>query len=312
MNCIGFFICIFNRLCSQSAFVSVFHSVLRQEWENVRICALLHKSSCLFPSWWLDRGLQFTIAEELFWSYPSFLGFLLSLVLVHTASVTAKLSTETYEQIPLAALMPPDNRSSPELLDEEEEEEETVEDFLSFCLRWIFVCLFLSSLRANLRPQKSQANGFSPVCVRMWVVRWSLRLKLRMQIRHWKGLCPVWMRMCLVSSSDREKRRSQPSAGQGYGRSWIGVLLGLFGYFLGRRIGRRGRFCGLYAEGSRGAPPSEAPLPGAPRVKFLIVFRGVRGGGTRKVSRGQEPNGFRSWMPAVCMSRWQVGWKKPE
>lgn len=61
----------------------------------------------------------------------SFLGF----SVCHTASVTAKLSTETYEQIPLAALMPPDNRSSPELLDEEEEEEETVEDFLSFCLR---------------------------------------------------------------------------------------------------------------------------------------------------------------------------------
>ncbi|TNN62848.1 hypothetical protein EYF80_026923 [Liparis tanakae] len=108
--------------------------------------------------------------------------------------------------------------------------------------KWILVCLFLSSLRANFRPQKSHANGFSPVCVRMCVVRWSLRLKLRMQMRHWNGLCPVWMRMCRVSSSERENRRSQPSAGHGYGRSWMGVLLGLFGYFLGRKIGLRGRF----------------------------------------------------------------------
>lgn len=159
--------------------------------------------------------------------------------------VTTTFSRGNYEQIPLVALMAADRRSTPELLDEEEDEEETVEDFLSFCLRWILVCLFLSSLRANLRPQKSHAKGFSPVCVRMCVVRWSLRLKLRMQMRHWNGLCPVWMRMCLVSSSERENRRSQPSAGQGYGRSWMGVLLGLFGYFLGRRIGRSGRFCGL-------------------------------------------------------------------
>jgi len=30
-----------------------------------------------------------------------------------------------------------------------------------------------SSLRENRRPHWSQANGFSPVCVRWWVVRWS-------------------------------------------------------------------------------------------------------------------------------------------
>ena len=54
------------------------------------------------------------------------------------------------------------------------------------CLAWTFVWRLRSSERANLRPQKSQLNGFSPVCVRTWVVRWSLREKARKQIRHWK------------------------------------------------------------------------------------------------------------------------------
>ena len=49
---------------------------------------------------------------------------------------------------------------------------------------------FFSSERANLRPQASQANGFSPVCVRMCVVRWSDRENPRMQMRHWNGFCP--------------------------------------------------------------------------------------------------------------------------
>lgn len=39
--------------------------------------------------------------------------------------------------------------------------------FFSFCLRWILAWRLRSSLRANLRPQNSQAKGFSPVCVRM-------------------------------------------------------------------------------------------------------------------------------------------------
>ncbi len=43
---------------------------------------------------------------------------------------------------------------------------------------------------ANLRPQNSQEKGFSPVCVRMCVVRWSLRLKDRMQMRHGKVCVP--------------------------------------------------------------------------------------------------------------------------
>lgn len=35
--------------------------------------------------------------------------------------------------------------------------------FFSFCLRWILAWRLRSSLRANLRPQNSQAKGFSPV-----------------------------------------------------------------------------------------------------------------------------------------------------
>lgn len=105
--------------------------------------------------------------------------------------------------------------------------------FFMRCFKWTFACLFFSSDRANLRPQVSQLNGFSPVWVRMWVVRWSEREKDLMQIRHWKGFCPVWILIWRVSSSEREKRRSQFSTGHAYGRSWTGVLLGRFGYLRG-------------------------------------------------------------------------------
>ena len=97
-----------------------------------------------------------------------------------------------------------------------------------------------------------------PVCVLMWVVRWSDRLNSRRQIRHWKGFwpgntgyvylylvaiylkvlqnllltnvflqrcsgLPVCIRMCRVSSSLRENLRSHSFTGQAYGRSctWI-------------------------------------------------------------------------------------------
>ena len=100
---------------------------------------------------------------------------------------------------------------------------------LTRCFKWTLACRFFSSERANLRPHWSQANGFSPVCVRMCVVKWSEREKPRMQIRHWNGFCPVWIRMWRVNSSDRLKRRSQESTGQAYGRSWTGVLLGRTG-----------------------------------------------------------------------------------
>lgn len=55
--------------------------------------------------------------------------------------------------------------------------------------------------------------------------------------------------------------------------------------------------------GSRG--PSGT---GPPSVKFLIVFRGVKGGGILKESSGHE-NGLRSGID--CMSLWHGGWKKP-
>ncbi|KFD55547.1 hypothetical protein M514_03599 [Trichuris suis] len=54
----------------------------------------------------------------------------------------------------------------------------------TFCFKCTFPCRFLSSLRANRLPQTSQTNGFSPVCVRICVVKWSLRLKERRHIRH--------------------------------------------------------------------------------------------------------------------------------
>ena len=49
---------------------------------------------------------------------------------------------------------------------------------------WSRICRFRSSLLANFRPQQLQAYGFSPVCVRMWVLRWSLRLNSRKQYGH--------------------------------------------------------------------------------------------------------------------------------
>lgn len=50
---------------------------------------------------------------------------------------------------------------------------------LSFCFTCTFMWRFFSSLLANFLLQVSQLNGFSPVWVRLWVVRWSLRLKAR-------------------------------------------------------------------------------------------------------------------------------------
>ena len=92
-----------------------------------------------------------------------------------------------------------------------------------------FRCLFFSSERANLRPHLSQANGFSPVCVRMWVVRWSDLVNLLMQIWQRKGLSPVCLLICLVSSSDRLNLESQYwqawGLSEGGGGDFLGVLV---------------------------------------------------------------------------------------
>lgn len=72
------------------------------------------------------------------------------------------------------------------------------------CFSWVFACRFISSDRANLWSQCSQAKGFSPVWVRRCVVKWSEREKYRWQVVHWKGFAPVWIRRCLVNSSERE------------------------------------------------------------------------------------------------------------
>ena len=83
--------------------------------------------------------------------------------------------------------------------------------FFACSLRWIFMCRRLSSERAKRRPQTSQANGFSPVCVLMWVVRWSDLEKFLMQILHWKGFWPVCVRIWRVNSSDLENLLGQLS-----------------------------------------------------------------------------------------------------
>lgn len=88
------------------------------------------------------------------------------------------------------------------------------EAFLDLDFEWTLACLFFSSDLANFLPQASHVNGFSPVCVLMWVVRWSERLKDRIQILHWKGFWPVCILICLVSSSLRENRLSHSLTGQ--------------------------------------------------------------------------------------------------
>jgi hypothetical protein len=55
------------------------------------------------------------------------------------------------------------------------------------CLACTLACRFFSSDRANFFPQWSQWNGFSPVCVLTWVVRWSEREKDLRQVRQVNG-----------------------------------------------------------------------------------------------------------------------------
>lgn len=88
------------------------------------------------------------------------------------------------------------------------------EAFLDLDFEWTLACLFFSSDLANFLPQASHVNGFSPVCVRMCVVRWSDRLNDLIQILHWKGFWPVCILICLVNSSLREKRLSHSLTGQ--------------------------------------------------------------------------------------------------
>lgn len=81
--------------------------------------------------------------------------------------------------------------------------------------------------------QISHEKGFSPVWVRMCVVRWSEREKALVHTVHLKGLSPVWILRWRVSSSERENRLGQPITVQACGLSFNGVLLGLLGYFRG-------------------------------------------------------------------------------
>ena len=46
---------------------------------------------------------------------------------------------------------------------------------------------------------KLQTYGFSPVCVRKWVLRLKSRLKRLLQTSHLYGFSPVWTSWCLLS-----------------------------------------------------------------------------------------------------------------
>lgn len=60
-------------------------------------------------------------------------------------------------------------------------------------------------------------------------------------------------------------------------------MLGRFGYFLGLTIGLRGRFWWVGKVAPIGVLAAGA---GEPSVKFLMVLRGVSGGGTLRGSSG--------------------------
>jgi len=62
--------------------------------------------------------------------------------------------------------------------------------FLVFTLSWIFLCRLHSSLLAKRFGQIVQRYGFSPVCVRMCVRKWSLREKRRLHSVQTNGLSP--------------------------------------------------------------------------------------------------------------------------
>ncbi len=150
------------------------------------------------------------------------------------------------------------------------------------------MCLLRSSLLANFLPQKVTGEGLLSsvsACVRREVVAAAEAAHADAALERLCGGVDAHVARQLIRA---RKPPVASSAGQGYGRSWTGVLHGRFGYFRGRRIGLSGTLCGL-GQFTGGLGPST----GHARVKFLMVFKGVRGGGTLIDSKAHE-NGFMS------------------
>ena len=54
----------------------------------------------------------------------------------------------------------------------------------------VSVCRLRSTFFWNASSQRSLANGLTPACLRIWVIRLLLWLKALLQTRHWCGFSP--------------------------------------------------------------------------------------------------------------------------
>ena len=91
-------------------------------------------------------------------------------------------------------------------------------------------CRFKLLLWANDFPHTSQENGFSPVCVRVWTVRWCFLEQVNSQWEQEYGLSPVWVIMWEVRFDLYEEVYSQTL--QKKGRSWVWVRSCMFNLLL--------------------------------------------------------------------------------
>uniref|UniRef100_A0A8C5NEY5 Uncharacterized protein n=1 Tax=Gouania willdenowi TaxID=441366 RepID=A0A8C5NEY5_GOUWI len=72
------------------------------------------------------------------------------------------------------------------------------------------VCTLSSPGATNDLSQCVQLYGFSPVCVRMWVVRVHCCENVFPQSEQWYGVMPVWRRSCLTSVPDKQGKGLSP------------------------------------------------------------------------------------------------------
>ena len=75
------------------------------------------------------------------------------------------------------------------------------------CFEWTFKCRVIMSRRQAAYEHSGQVYGFSPVCVRKCVERWSLREKWVLHIVHRYGRMPECKRKCRFNISLLHKRR---------------------------------------------------------------------------------------------------------